>query len=468
MPKQPPNPVHPWDIPAGKLPSVWKRVRPAQMLAGSFLLLIGLGTLGLKYLPGLYTGEPLGWLDSLFTAASAVCVTGLTVVDISTQFTPRGQAFLLLLIQLGGLGMLTVTSLIIVALGRRLTLRSEQVVVASPVTDRLSPRTLVKDIVRFTLAIEAVGALLLFALWVPELGWREAAWSAIFHSISAFCNAGFSTFSDSLVGFRESPLSLSVIMLLIIAGGVGFLPMEELYQRHKARRAGRGYRLCLHTQLVLATTGILLVGGWLLFLVTEWRGELAGLGFFDRVFNALFMSVTARTAGFNTVDYGNVSEAGLFLTILLMTIGGAPGSTSGGLKTTTFAVLAALAWSRLKGYDLATVRGRSLRKETTDRAVAVFVITAVLVTAGLWLLTMTDGDSGWGGFRDRMFEAVSAFNTVGLSTGQTPELSSAGRWAVVVLMFVGRVGPLTISSAIARKLPARSRFRYAYEEVMVG
>ncbi|HEY8503363.1 MAG TPA: potassium transporter TrkG, partial [Gemmataceae bacterium] len=418
MPLPRPPSVHPWDVPLGTRPSLWKQLRPAQLFVGSFGLLVLLGTLGLKFLPGLYAGPELGWLDALFTSASAVCVTGLIVVDTATYFTPRGQAFLLVLIQLGGLGMITFTSLILVALGRRLSLRQEALAGAGEVGPRVTPRQLVRDVARFTLALEAAGAALLYLLWAPRFGWGQAAWPAVFHSVSAFCNAGFSTFSDSLIPFRESPLSLTVIMLLIVAGGIGFLPMEELYLWHRARRRGNSFRLSLHTQIVLATTTALLAGGWLLFALGEWGRTLRGLGFGHKLVNALFMSVTCRTAGFNTIDYARADEDTQFLTVLLMMIGGSPGSTAGGIKTTTFALLGILAWSKLRGDEVATVRGRSLREETTDRAVGVFVIAFGVVTAGIFLLTKTEGATGWGGFLDRMFEAVSAFGTVGLSTGQ--------------------------------------------------
>jgi trk system potassium uptake protein TrkH len=283
--------------------------------------------------------------------------------------------------------------------------------------------------------------------------------------VSAFCNAGFSTFSDSLIGSRESPLCLLVIMALIILGGLSFLTLEEsyLFYRHKGRR----FRISLHSRIVLITTAVLVVGGWLAFSLTEWDGTLRRLHVFHRLTDALFMSVTARTAGYNSIDYGEAAESTKFLTILLMMIGGSPGSTAGGIKTTTFALLAILAWSRLRGEESANVAGRSLRKDTTDRAIGLFVVAFGVVTLGILALTMTESGSR-GHFLDRMFEAVSAFNTVGLSTGQTGELSDIGRWLVIALMFLGRVGPLTVAAALARPVAAADRFRYAYEEVMVG
>jgi trk system potassium uptake protein TrkH len=461
------TPLHRWDFVASRT-SWWQRLTAPQLFVGSFALLILLGTIGLRTIPGLYTGPPLSWTDALFTATSAVCVTGLIVVDTATYFTPAGQAFLLLLIQLGGLGMIAFTSLIILALGGRLSLRHEALASAgTEAAVHVDPRRLAFDVVRFTFAIEAVGALLLYVLWLPQLGPRGAAWPAVFHAVSAFCNAGFSVFSDSLMAHQRSPLILLVIMVLIIGGGVGFLTLAESYLWYRARRRKQGFRVSLHTRIVLITTAALLLGGWLMYAVMEWNRTLRELPVAHRLTNSLFMSVTARTAGFNTVDYARTSESTLFLTNLLMMIGGSPGSTAGGIKTTTFALLGILAWSRLRGDEAASLWSRSLRKETTDRATGLFVIAFGMVTVGILVLTATER-RGDGEFLDRMFEAVSAFNTVGLSTGQTPKLSTAGRWTIIALMFLGRVGPLTLAAALARPVAASARFRYAYEEVMVG
>jgi trk/ktr system potassium uptake protein len=466
-----PEPVRRWDFTGTRAPSLWRRLTPPQIFVGSFALLILLGTVGLETIPGLYREKPLGWLDALFTSTSAVCVTGLIVVDTATYFTFKGQAFLLLLIQLGGLGMITFTSLFLLALGRRLSLRHEELTSASAeAAPHVDVRKLAYHVVVFTLAIEGVGAALLYVLWGPDLGWRHALWPAIFHSVSAFCNAGFSTFSNSLMSFQQSPVSLFVVMLLIVAGGLGFLTLEELYLRYRQGRRRRVFRVSLHSRIVLFTTGMLIVVGWVLFSISEWNGTLAAMPYFHRLVNALFMSVTPRTAGFNTINYGEASESTNFLTILLMSIGGSPGSTAGGFKTTTFALLGLLAWSRYRGDNVASIWGRSLRKDTTERAVGLFVIAFGLMTAGILLLTASEEGARpeTGGFLGRMFESVSAFNTVGLSMGQTPYLSIAGKWTIIILMFLGRVGPLTLAGALARPVVRPDRFRYAYEEVMIG
>jgi trk system potassium uptake protein len=441
-----------------------------RMFGGSFALLIAIGTLGLKWLPGLCVDDSLGWIDACFTATSAVCVTGLTVKDTATYFTTAGQAWILLLIQLGGLGMIAFSSLIIIAMGRRLSLRHEAVSsdfrLAAPTIDM---RSLAFDVIRFTAFFEVAGAVLLYVLWASRLGLVGAAWPAIFHSVSAFCNAGFSTFSGNLVEFRESPLTLLVIGLLIVSGGLGFLTLEELKLRVDAARIEKAFRLSLHSRIVLATTAALLAAGWGLFCLFEWEGTLAGLPLIDRLSNGLFMSATARTAGFNTIDYGYASDSANFLTIILMSIGGSPGSTAGGIKTTTFALIGLLAWSRLRGYETTMFSSRSVRKETTERAIGLFVIAIALTVCGVFFLTATESGSGASGrFLQHLFEVSSAFNTVGLSMGQTPELTTTGRVLITALMFLGRIGPLTLGAAIALRQTGVGRFRYAYEEVVVG
>ncbi|MEW5931503.1 MAG: potassium transporter TrkG [Gemmatimonadota bacterium] len=467
--------VNEWEVRGRRAPSLWRRLTAPQLFAGSFLLLVLAGTLGLKTLPGLYTAEPLGWLDALFTATSAVCVTGLVVVDTATRFTFAGQAFILLLIQLGGLGMIAFTTLIILALGRRLSLRHEAVSAAAmEVAPHVDTRRLTRDVVRFTLVLEGAGALALYLLWVPRFGWRGAAWPALFHSVSAFCNAGFSTFSDSLIGFQRAPLTLLVVMALVVVGGIGFLTLEELYLYRLAAREGRRFRVSLHSRIVLFTTAALLLGGWVLFTAFEWGVSLAGLPAWARVLNGLFLSVTARTAGFNNVDYADATAGSAFLTIVLMSIGGSPGSTAGGLKTTTIAIIGLLAWSRFRGREVTSLWGRTIPEETVQRAVGLFVMGFGLVTAAIFGYVAAEmggavRDGAGAGFLAYMFEAASAFNTVGLSMGVTAELSAPGRWLTILLMYVGRVGPLTFAAAIALARPTPGgEFRFAYEDVVVG
>ena len=469
------RPFNLWRIRPGNIILYWKKASPAQLFVSSFLLLIVLGTVGLKTLPGLYTGEPLNWLNAVFTATSAVCVTGLIVVDTATYFTQWGQAFLLLLIQLGGLGIVSFASLVVASFGGRLSLRQQALSGSGGgVVPQVNVRKLTIDVFRFTFFIEAVGAVLLYLFWIPSLGWKGAAWPALFHSISAFCNAGFSTFSDSLMGYQHHVTVLLTMMLLIVIGGLGFLTLEELKLWHRARRTERKFRLTLHSQIVLFTTGILLVSGWVLYLVFEWNLTLSALPWWDKLNNALFMSVTARTAGFNTIDYGSASESSNFLTLLLMSVGGSPGSTAGGMKTTTLALVLLIAWARMRGRSIVSLRGRSVPDQIIQQAIGLVVVGLAVIIISVFVVSVSEdpgipfSETG-GNFLSQLFEIVSAFNTVGLSTGITDQLNVSSRLATIVVMFLGRVGPLVFASALAARQPvAGDRFRFAYETVSIG
>jgi trk system potassium uptake protein TrkH len=372
-----------WDASFEGSAGLWQRISPPQLLVSSFALLIALGTLGLMCLPGLYKGPGLDMTEALFTATSAVCVTGLTVVDTATYFTPLGQAFLLILIQLGGLGMLAFTSLIIQILGFRLSLRSESLTHdARQGSPLVNLRRLTRDIVLFTFLIEATGAVLLYLLWGPRLGWSQAWWPAVFHSISGFCNAGFSTNSDSLMGWQHSSLTLIVISSLIVAGGLGFVTLEESWLTFRSRKSNLFRRLSLNSRMILLTTLFLTVIPWPIFAAFEWKQGLGELSVGDKLVNAFFLSITPRTAGFNSIDYEASTDATNFLTMLLMVVGGAPGSTAGGVKVTTFALIVLLAWSRFRGYETTVFANRSIPQDTTQRAIGLAVLSFVVMALG--------------------------------------------------------------------------------------
>jgi len=459
-----------WDTSFAGNVGLWRKVSPPQLFVGSFALLILLGTLGLMLLPGVNAKEPMVWSDCLFTATSAVCVTGLTVADTATQFTTQGQLFILILIQLGGLGILAFTSLVIQVLGFRLSLRAESLThEARKGGPNVDLKRLTMDIVIFTFVIEAVGALALWIVWGPRLGWSEAVWPAIFHSISGFCNAGFSTNSDNLMGLRESSASLLIIAGLIIAGGIGFVAMEESWSYFARRKKSGSRRLSVHTRLVLASTIILIVLPWPMFAFFEWFGTLEGLSMGDKIINSLFLSVTPRTAGYNSIDYSVASDSTNFLTIILMAIGGSPGSTAGGMKTTTFALIILLAWSRMRGDETTVFATRSIPSDTIQRSIGLAVVATTVMVLGVFALAITEHvPESRGNFLSRMFEAVSAFNTVGLSMNLTPNLTLSGRFVTILLMFLGRVGPLTLTAALVIGRAKRAHFRYAYEDVVVG
>lgn len=277
---------------------------PPQLFIVSFASLIISGALGLWLLPGICVSTPFTWVDALFMSTSAVCVTGLAVVDPGSHLTFAGEAFLLLLVQFGGLGVLTFTSLIISALGRRLSLREESLCIfTSEAAPHLTAGQITWNIVRYTLIFELAGALLLWCCWGPKLGWQNAVWPAVFHSVSAFCNAGFSTFPDNLISFQNSPGVLLTISGLIVLGGLGFLTHEEVFGFLRRSRQQRIRRFSLQSRIVLVTTAALIVGGWVPLTILEWDNTLSRLPILDRLVNGLLLSVTPRTAGFNSIDY---------------------------------------------------------------------------------------------------------------------------------------------------------------------
>ena len=437
----------------------------------SFCTLILLGAVGFLILPGLYTGPRLSPVDALFTSTSAVCVTGLIVVDTATYFTPLGQAWIALLIQLGGLGILTFTSFLALGMGRRAGLHLEEAAgVPGHHLAAVRRESLLRAIVALTLTIEAVGTVGLWLSWRGRMGNLGAIWPAIFHAISAFCNAGFSVFTDSLAGSRESPVTLSVVMALVVLGGLGFIVLEEVRTRYLSKSLRR---LSLHSKLVLTLTALLLASSWVMFSFFEWTHELAGLSTFHRLMNSAFMAVTPRTAGFNTVDYGSVNNPSLFLSMLLMLVGGSPGSTAGGMKTVTAGLLLLLLVSRLRGHARVSVFDRSISRDTVQRAMGLVVGGSMILAGAIFLLSISElpvgGQENRVEFIELIFEAVSAFGTTGLSMGVTATLSATGRILIVLLMFVGRVGPLALVSAmtLARRKTASS-FRFGEEQVIIG
>ncbi|MBY0399643.1 potassium transporter TrkH, partial [Myxococcota bacterium] len=335
-----------------------------QLLVVSFMFLIAAGWLGFLVLPGLYEGAPMGWVDALFISASAVCVTGLSTIDVPVVLSFWGELWLLLLIQAGGLGILTFAAMVARVTGRRAGIDVEEASgTFTSVMALGTPGSLMRTILGVTLACEAVGALGLLAVWGGDHELGRAVWLAVFHSVSAFCNAGFSLFSDSLMGQRGDAPILLLIAGLIALGGIGFPVLHDLRSRLRGKQ-----RLSTHSRLTLAMTGFLILFGGVAFLYLEWDRQLAGLGLLDRIVNALFMSITPRTAGFNAVDYGAVTNGSILLTCVLMWIGGAPGSTAGGAKVTTVALLALLVFARLRGDRHVSVAGRTIPDETVHRA----------------------------------------------------------------------------------------------------
>ena len=446
-------------------------LEPAAALSISFAAVIAAGTGALR-LPQAAEGPPLPLVDALFLSTSAVCVTGLSPVDVSARLSPAGQAALVLLVQLGGLGLMTFGAWISLLLGRRIALRDRLAVEASLAdSPRARARRLVRYVLWFTLAAEGIVALLLFPAFLRDHPPGRAAWLAVFHAVSSFCNAGFALFPDNLARYAADPWVSLVICGSIVAGGLGFLVSLELRDHLRRRGPARARRpYSLHARVVLATTAALLAAGTLVFLACEHGNLLAGRPWGERLLAALFLSVTPRTAGFNTVDYGQATTATLLFTLFLMFVGASPGSTGGGVKTTTLALWLAFVRGRWRGASGTALFRRTVPDEVVERAFLVTLLAATVVGAGTLGLALAEHGGPFRGGQPQLlellFEATSAFGTVGLSTGITPSLSAASKLVLSALMFVGRVGPLTLVLALAARQP--ERFRHAEEAVMVG
>jgi len=444
-------------------------------LIASFAVLIVIGSIALM-LPGMTTAGRISFVDALFTSTSAVCVTGLVVKDTGTDFTRPGQWVILALIQLGGIGIMTFSTILLLVLGKQPSFSHDALLesaFAHSPTRNL--HHLVFSVVVFTLAVELVGSGCYFLAWKQEFPCGEAVFISLFHSVSAFCNAGFCLFPDSFMRYAGNVIINLNTIFLIVVGGIGFLVLLEVFQRGwQSLERGKKVRkaLSLHTRLTLIATVILIVSGAVTFFLIEYGDILRGMSLSRKVLIAFFQSVTARTAGFNTIDFGKLSNAMLFLFVILMFIGAAPGSCGGGIKVTTAAVFLALVRSKLKGEANTRTMNRSIPSESVSRAVAV-VISSVLVIGfvlALLLLTQlghTSHVESRGMFLEYLFEAVSAFGTVGLSMGVTPNLDVTGKWLVILLMFVGRLGPLTLAFSIQPRR-AGAKFEYSEENVMIG
>jgi trk/ktr system potassium uptake protein len=450
-----------------------KDISPAQALVFYYAVAILIGSL-LLATPWAAHGEPLSFLDALFTATSAQCVTGLIVVDTGTRLTLFGQCVVLVLIQVGGLGIMTFSVYLFIYLRVGISSRGRWIIhetlLHTPVS---SWRELIRGVFLMTLVIEAAGALLLSFAFVPVLGFWEGVYSAVFHSISAFCNAGFSLFPDSLIGFRDNPLVNLTVMGLIILGGIGFLVIRELVQIGMVRTQKRSQRpkLSLHTKIVLLASSFLIVYGAVMIGWLESRNSLAGMPFMEGFWTALFQSVTARTAGFNTIDLNAFRAPTVFLVIFLMFVGASPGSAGGGVKTTSMALFFAIFYNRLRGNQHTSLFRRTIPDEAITKALALVLLAIILVALALFGLTIVQSpDLAHENMREFLgytFEAFSAFGTVGLSIGATAKLNAMGKLIIILLMFVGRVGLLTMAFAIAGRT-RRHAPHYAEENIMIG
>jgi len=442
------------------------------VFVASFAGLIGVGMVILRLPVSGAGGAHVPLVDALFQSTSAVCVTGLAAIDIGTRLATFGQVTILSLIQLGGLGIMTYSLLLVTFVQRRGSPDQREWLANVITTDRkLPPARMLRWIVFSTFSVEAVGALVLWLAFWRDLGPGEGAYFSVFHAISAYCNAGFSLFSTNLMGYRDDALVNVVVCLLIVIGGLGFIVTFELWRWMTGRR--RWFKLLVQTKLMLVMTTVFILGGATIILLFEFSHAFAPFGWKARILGSFFQSITARTAGFNTLDIGRLVTPTLLVLIALMFVGAGSGSCAGGVKLTTFGVLIMMVLSRLKGSPRPQVWHRSVPIATVGRAGALLSGAVLIIMLGTLALHITEG---WGlqqgvprgMFLDLLFETTSAWGTVGLSTGITPRLTSAGKIVLVAVMFIGRVGPLTLVAVLLRRIEQRAGITYPEEDVMVG
>lgn len=433
------------------------------ILFGAFLLMLPLAS---------RNGQWTDPLTALFMSTSAMCVTGHCVVDVGAYFTLFGQGVILVLVQIGGLGFMTMAMSLLIIAGRRLSLRNETALSLSMgMRDRREIKRFLLQTIVLSLALELLAAVILALrlLTQRDLTLVQAFYQGLFHSVCAFCNAGFSLYSDNLIGLRRDSVFLFTIMILIVVGGIGFLVLSELYFRiYDARK--KHAVLSLHSRMVMTSTIALIVAAWMGFMALEWSGVLAPLSLYDKSVCSLFQAVTPRTAGFNVIDMAAVAPATKFMTMALMFIGGSPGSTAGGIKTTTVIVLVFAVVAMIRNRRDSVVLGRTISPGVTGEALSVFLVSLLVVAGmfGLLLVTEQGGlSAGKVTFDNLLFDTVSAFGTVGLSTGVIPLLTAAGKMIIIICMFIGRVGPLTMAIFIGMR-EHRGLLRYPEEDVIIG
>lgn len=441
------------------------KLAPAQIVILSFSGIIFLGTVLLALPISSVESKSISLVDAFFTATSATCVTGLSTLSLADSFSFIGQIIVLILIQIGGLGFMTLSSSMTILLGKALAVKNQ--VMMQDLLDISSFEDLVAmimDIIKYTLVIELWGGIFLtigFSLEGYDFG--QALYYGFFHSISAFCNAGFSLFNNSLENFATSPIINITTSTLIILGGFGFIVLKELESVIFKKR--KIVNLSIHSKIVLVTNFVLisLVGIYLFF--GEFLHALSDYTWWEQLQIAFFQSVTTRTAGFNTIPLNNLHQHSLYLISLIMFIGASPGSTGGGIKTTTFAILFQSVKATLRGKDRVEFFDRTVPNSVVVRATAIIVISLIIVSFFILLMMRIETEHG---FLSIFFEVVSAFATVGLSLGITPYLSAAGKLAIVLLMFIGRVGPLTMALAIGQKRQEGGKYEYPDGRVLIG
>ncbi|MCG3862591.1 Ktr system potassium transporter B [Photobacterium sp. Ph5] len=409
----------------------------------------------------IFSVSGLSFTDALFTATSAISVTGLGVVDTGSHFSISGKILLMLLMQIGGLGQMTLSAVLLYMFGLRLSLRQQALTKEQLGQDKFTNiRRLVKHIIIFVLICELIGVFFLSLRWVPQMGWEKGLFFAVFHSISAFNNAGFSLFSDGLTRYVNDPLVIITISSLFIFGGLGFTVISDI-----KRNAHRGFHfLSLHSKIMIIATPVLLFVGTVMIWLLEHNNShtLGPLNESGQWLAAFFQSATARTAGFNSVDIGQFTQPGLLIMMLLMLIGAGSTSTGGGIKVSTFVVAILATWSFLKQRDRVVLFKRTISNQTVTKSLAIIVVSGIVLTIAMFALMITEKAP----FYEVMFETISAFATVGVTAGLTATLSEPGKYIMIVVMIIGRLGPLTLAYMLARPKP--TLLKYPEDNVAAG
>lgn len=453
---------------AGKVPA-WKRkiqLAPTQIIALAFAAIILLGTILLSLPAASRDGVSPGFLPALFTATSATCVTGLVMFDTWTQWSGLGQIVIICLIEIGGLGFMSAASFVIFLLRKKVGLKQRMVMAqALSVNDMASIVRLQKVVLIGSLLVQMIGALILIVHFWPQYGPAQAIKWGLFHSISAFCNAGFDIFGcmqagNSLTMFQSDPVVLLTLGALVAIGGLGFFVWEEVIRIHNWKR------FSVYTKLVLLMSGILTLGGMVGFCMLEWSNPetMGNMPWYDKLLGGLFQSMTVRTAGFDALGQGSLTDGGKAFSMMLMLVGGSSGSTAGGVKTVTMMVLLLFLWSRIRGKGSAQVFKHSVPdNQVLDAMTIVTIVVGLAVFGGLFISATSPI-----GFTDGLYESVSALATVGLTTGVTTSLSVPARVLIIIYMYFGRVGILTLSLGFLMGNQARERIRYANTNLLIG
>ena len=438
------------------------KLSPTQIIALTFAVIILIGAILLSLPIASRNGKSCGFRPALFTATSSTCVTGLVLFDTVTQWSGFGQSVILCLIEIGGLGFMSMASMVIFMLRRKVGLREKMLIAqALSVNTMESVVRIQKWVILGSLLIQFTGAAMLFLRFLPTFGWEQAAKWGVFHSVSAFCNAGFDITGASAVPFNNDPVVCIILMALIVIGGLGFFVWEDVATRRRFRD------FSVYTKLVLITSAVLLVCGALLFGILEWNNPatLGNMPTSQKVLNASFQSVTVRTAGFAAVDQAALTDGSKIVSVILMFIGGSSGSTAGGIKTVTFLVLLLFVFARARGKKTVTVFKRTIPHDKIMDATTIVFLVVGLAVVGAIFITATSPTIN---FTDSLFETSSALATVGLTAGVTPALSIPAQFMIIVFMFFGRVGILTISLGFLTGNKAEERFHYADTNLLIG